>query len=143
MLPQPAMVWLLTWATLLHNARHQGFLIPSFHKSYWMGLRKPGATEPFAWFDPYATPLTNSSAYSHWGEFVSAGLNNSEPNNLRPPENCAAANWTSAYDNSWGWADTRCTFNFTYICKVIRKQPKLSQAWRSHALSCAVARFHR
>jgi hypothetical protein len=95
--------------------------MPAFHKNYWMGLRKPSSNDPFAWFDPYAPPLTNTSAYRHWGEFVSSGVNNSEPNNLRPPENCAAANWTEAYDGSWGWADTRCTFNFTYICKVIRE----------------------
>ena len=95
--------------------------MPAFHKNYWMGLRKPSSNDPFAWFDPYAPPLTNTSAYRHWGEFVSSGVNNSEPNNLHPPENCAAANWTEAYDGSWGWADTRCTFNFTYICKVIRE----------------------
>ena len=99
--------------------------MPEFHKNYWIGARKPSSSEPFAWFDPYASPLSNSSAYSHWGQYVSAAVNNSEPNNMRAPENCALANYTEAFNNSagsaWGWADARCSFNYTFICKVIRE----------------------
>jgi hypothetical protein len=50
-------------------------------------------------------------------------MTSQEPNNVKPPEYCAAANWTEAFNNSWGWADTRCTFSMTYICKVIREWP--------------------
>jgi hypothetical protein len=102
----------------------QGYIMPQFHKKYWVGLRKPTASDPFSWFDPYALPLSNSSAYQHWGTYTAGdGITSQEPNNIKPPEYCTAANWTEAYNGSWGWADTRCSFNLTYICKVIRERP--------------------
>jgi hypothetical protein len=37
-----------------------------------------------------------------------------------PQENCGAANFTVSYDGVWGWADTRCSNNFIFICRVAR-----------------------
>jgi hypothetical protein len=88
-----------------------------------MGLRKLSSSAAnFTWFDPYVVyERGNASEWLHWGTFVGADGNASEPNNFRPPELCAVANWTEAYDGAWGWADTRCSNNFTFMCKIIRE----------------------
>jgi hypothetical protein len=47
----------------------QGFLFPSFHKFYWMGLNTSEwpieGTANFSWWDK--SPGPNNETYSHWG----------------------------------------------------------------------------
>jgi hypothetical protein len=111
--------------TRVSGAAAQGILIPEFHKAYWFGLTKSSSNAPnFTWYDPYVVfQQSSGNTYSHWGTFVGPSGTAPEPNNLRPPELCAVANYTEEYDGAWGWADTRCSTNFTFICKIIREQP--------------------
>jgi hypothetical protein len=103
----------------------QGTLIPEFHKAYWFGLSKASSNAAnFTWFDPYVVFQQNSgTSYSHWGTFVGPAGSEPEPNNFKAPALCAVANFTEEYDGAWGWADTRCSTNFTFICKIIRGWP--------------------
>jgi hypothetical protein len=84
--------------------------MPMFHKNYWLGLRT--ANHPaFRWMDPFAKG-PGPDTYLHWGSDGSV----KEPNNRVPPEFCAVGNWTQRYDNTWGWADTRCSGSFPSMC---------------------------
>ena len=112
----------------------QGYLLPTFHKSYWMGLAvSPGARWPkFAWLD--RSPAVYNGNYQHWGMLnmsAEAGVDSGdvageglakgsvlEPNNLVPPEQCAVSNLTATYDRAGGWADARCDLQFVFICKL-------------------------
>ncbi len=102
-----------TYAEQLEVEQHyikQGFLMPVFHKNYWMGLRATNHPS-FKWMDPWAKG-PNPSTYQHWGSDGSS----KEPNNQTPPEFCAVGNFTQRYDNVWGWADTRCSGSYTSMC---------------------------
>ena len=52
------------------------------------------------------------------------GLNNSEPNNMKAPELCTVANYTTTAGTPsvWGWADANCLGRYASICKILRKQ---------------------
>ena len=110
----------------------QGNLLPSFHKAYWLGLAaasqqtpKPAAGTPYGgwrWLD--FLPPPSKSTYTHWGTLtLSTGRGRPEPNNLVPPEVCAAANASQAFDepSAWGWADAPCGIRLPYICKTLRE----------------------
>jgi hypothetical protein len=43
-----------------------------------------------------------------------------------PPENCAAANYSEAYEGAWGWADSQCGVKLPYMCKILG-------GWRARA----------
>jgi hypothetical protein len=88
----------------------QGFLMPVFHKNYWVGL-KATSHPSFKWMDPWAKG-PSPSTYQHWGSDGSS----KEPNNQSPPEFCAVGNFTQRYDNVWGWADARCSGSYTSMC---------------------------
>jgi hypothetical protein len=98
------------------------WLLPKWHKSYWMGL-VAGSLKSwprFRWQD--GLPAPSNTTYQHWGTMTPQSL--LEPNNYeRPPELCAVANGSQAYDNpaAWGWADSNCANSFPFMCK--RLQP--------------------
>jgi hypothetical protein len=49
----------------------QGWLLPSYHKSYWIGLT--ATTWPyFHWLEPSNDP--SDDTYIHWGLLLPAGL---------------------------------------------------------------------
>lgn len=97
----------------------QGWLIPLYHGSYWMGLTAatPGAGN-FRWAD--SSPGPGAGFYTHWGTDSDGAP---EPNNMFSPELCAAANSSQTYDNpeAWGWSDTRCNTKLPFICKQTRE----------------------
>jgi hypothetical protein len=102
-----------------------GFLLPTFHKVYWIGLNSSLGTYPnFTWVDNRTPGPSNSSKYySHWGRFKPS--KEYEPNNLiTPPELCGCANVTEAFGSppTWGWADWNCSAKFPVMCKM---QPPL------------------
>jgi hypothetical protein len=68
---------------------NSGFLIPSFHKSYWLGLRvTDDAIWPnFTWADGSAAP--SNKTWQHWGRWLGWSITNLEPNNMESPEYCA------------------------------------------------------
>ncbi len=103
----------------------QGYLLPSYHRFYWLGLAVvPGAQWPtFTWSD--YTPGPNATSYNHWGRSVPGNV--PEPNNYDAPELCAGANASEAFSKpaAWGWADAPCTEQHPYVCRKMR-------GWRAH-----------
>ena len=102
-----------------------GFLLPDFHRFYWLGLNTSGseAWPDFRWIDHSAGP--GNSSYEHWGRYLPQ--QEPEPNfNIdAPPETCAGANYSQAYFNpaAWGWADQNCAARFPFMCKMLREWP--------------------
>jgi hypothetical protein len=94
----------------------QGYLLPPFHKAYWIGLNS-SSWPSFRWLD--GLPAPSSSGYVHWGTTVPDGIK--EPNNASPKRNemCAAANYSQAFDSpmAWGWADQPCATQLPFMCK--------------------------
>ncbi len=100
-----------------------GSLMPGFHSFYWLGLA--AATWPrFAWTD--GTPGPNTTTYNHWGYYMPQNI--IEPNNLFPPELCAGANASQAYDRAWGWADTSCATSAPFVCRRLGGCRRMSAA---------------
>ncbi len=97
----------------------QGFLIPDFHKAYWVGLSSASLAPQadFKSMDPYAKPARN--VYMHWGTMQPGNIR--EPNNRMGGENCATANYSQTFANAWGWSDTKCNERFPSICIVRRE----------------------
>jgi hypothetical protein len=64
------------------------------------------------------TSPDDAGGYTHWG----ASATTQEPDNLQGSENCGAANWTEATDDTrWGWSDVACNVGLPVICKIPRK----------------------
>ncbi len=109
--------------------RDQGYLLPAYHKSYWLGLvadppanQRQGPFSSWRWLDYLPPP--SKATYQHWGTLMMGnGRSRPEPNNLVAPELCAAANASQAYDepSTWGWADANCTIRMPFMCKTLRK----------------------
>jgi hypothetical protein len=116
-----------------------GFLLPNFHKFYWMGLRTgfSGAQWPnFTWIDLESAIYMGD--YQHWGVFQPGGV--LEPNRAASSqEDCAGANLTMGiathsravvqYDGAGGWADRSCFDSYIFICEVQR-------GWRNRLRRC-------
>jgi hypothetical protein len=81
--------------------------------------------------------------YRSWGWFSIPGLNNSEPNNMKAPELCAVANYTTAagVPSVWGWADTSCLGRYASICKILRESCRLPEFLPSLACMSAPEGF--
>ncbi len=48
---------------------HQGYLFPSFHQNYWIGLTSNNSAYPrFTWLDITLRPPGVQGAYRKWGE---------------------------------------------------------------------------
>jgi hypothetical protein len=91
----------------------QGYLLPSFTPSYWIGLNATANTWPnFRWLS-YSIPAPAFSSYEHWGRTQE----NSEPNNAAGNEYCGAASSALAYQSAWGWSDNVCTTHMPFICR--------------------------
>jgi hypothetical protein len=88
--------------------------MPGFHSFYWLGLA--ARTWPhFAWADGSPGGSGSGSSFRHWGYYMPQNI--LEPNNLAPPELCAGANASQAYERAWGWADTGCAMAAPYMCR--------------------------
>jgi hypothetical protein len=59
-----------------------------------------------------------TGTYQHWGYYMPQNI--IEPNNMFGQEFCCGANYTEAWNSSWGWADTRCDRPSSYMCKQLR-----------------------
>jgi hypothetical protein len=97
-----------------------GYLIPSYHRTYWMGIQRQGKAG-MRWMDG-SLPGPSSGNYQHWGTYKPGGL--PEPNNLMPPENCVVANYSEAYGipPAYGWADTQCNNTNIFICRRLTRK---------------------
>jgi hypothetical protein len=90
-------------------------MLPTYHRAYWMGLAAVTRTT-WRWLEPSVPPLSTPGAYVNW---YAAG-ERPEPNNMRPPEDCAVSNLTAAVGGVGGWADQNCGVAFPFICMLIR-----------------------
>ncbi len=53
---------------------NSGYLLPSFHKTYWMGLvSNTDAWPTFTWLDRNVQNPSESGAYKHWGTYKFEG----------------------------------------------------------------------
>ena len=101
-----------------------GYLLPSFHKTYWLGLTStPDNWPAFDWIDRNVASPAANGAYSHWGTYSADGFKTPEPNNGMFPENCAVANFSQAHGAppAWGWADANCGISATVMCRRLRE----------------------
>jgi hypothetical protein len=53
------------------------------------------------------------------GQYIPASFP-AEPNNLGGNELCSGGNYTEAFSNAYGWADTECTRASVFICELLR-----------------------
>jgi hypothetical protein len=95
--------------------RQRYVLRPEMDPFYWIGLavKKFDFWPAFSWSS--GSPL-GARAYSHWGRYGPG--QHPEPNNVFPPEDCAVANYTQAYDGTWGWSDEDCEMEAPFMCEV-------------------------
>jgi hypothetical protein len=87
---------------------------------YWLGL----AVKRFDFWPTFSWPsgaVLKSGAYQHWGRYGPG--QHPEPNNVFPPEDCAGANASQAYDGSWGWSDEDCATRAPFVCEVAPPVP--------------------
>lgn len=92
---------------------------------YWIGLKvQQYETWPnFGWVLPTHQSKLYNYSYSHWGVWRPGS--HKEPNNIFPPEHCAVANRSEAYDGAFGWADMQCNIAVPYICECPCELPSL------------------
>lgn len=100
----------------------QGYLLPAFHKVYWLGL-KSEVLPAFSWIDKLI-PGPNATSYRQWGTYIEGSLTESEP--YGDTETCAVANSTQAFGSTqavqpWGWASQDCEARHTYLCRQSRE----------------------
>jgi hypothetical protein len=103
------------------------YVMPTFHKMYWMGGVSSVAKYPnFSWIDGSAGIYP--STYQNWGKMGSL----LEPNNaIAPPEFCMVANFSQAYGSPrrWGWSDVNCNLvQATFLCRVMPPVVKYCKA---------------
>ncbi len=102
-----------------------GYLLPSFHKAYWLGLTAASseAWPLFTWTDQNVPgPMDH---YTHWGTAIIEAWPTPEPNNQDFPENCATAIFAQAYGfpSAWGWGDANCNSKAAVMCRRLRGWP--------------------
>ncbi len=91
----------------------QGYLLPDFHKAYWIGLTSPEVPYgKWSWLDNMPPP--SRQTFIHWGREVFS-------NALEPDGNftCVSANASTAHQDplTWGWSDTTCDMLLPFMCK--------------------------
>ena len=96
----------------LHDA--QGYLMPSFHTQYWIGLKASRPTR-FSWLEP-GQSAPSGQTYVHWGRNAPNGP--AEPNNMAGDELCGTANFSQGYQRAAGWSDMRCNITAPSICRL-------------------------
>ena len=123
--PQRSLLRRLLQADVERELVVSGYLLPGFHKAYWMGFNalEWGA---WKWVDPTAGRFSNA-AYKHWGT--------DEPNNEPALQLCGAANHSLVYGEAWGWADANCGTKLPFVCKMIPLAPLHSAGTRPAAPS--------
>ncbi len=109
----------------------QGYLLPSFHRYYWMGLN---TSDGRSWAQ---MDRTINTTYRAWGVFKPGpGQPSSrEPNNLVDPEYCAGGNYTELISGkapAWGWGDEQCTDLHPIMCRSIGENGWLGATGWAH-----------
>jgi hypothetical protein len=97
----------------------QGYLIPSFHQSYWIGLNTTtpgkGSGANWTWVDFSDPPALTT--YIAWGA--------EQPDDLEPPSACsqAASEYLGGDPEVWQWDDVQCATKSIAICRITRRRP--------------------
>jgi hypothetical protein len=111
-----------------------GYLLPAYHRSYWIGYRTktPGLKlHAFGTVDATLNPARYR--LYRWGTYFENGKASPEPNNLMNPEFCATANFSMTFGTpaAWGWADTSCGLRFPFMCRNYSETPgRAGERWR-------------
>jgi hypothetical protein len=96
----------------------KGWLIGSFHMSYWLGLTGQGLGWPqFKYInnDPF-----DSTSYKHWGIERNGATVSVNPNTAGAQ--CATSDFNLTYGGAWGWNDVDCGLvTTTVLCKIPRE----------------------
>ncbi len=92
-----------------------GYILPSYHKQYWMGLNSSGSIFPnFTWLTPDVDSAVYLADYSHWGTSQPLG---------DETKMCAGGNFNMSNDGAWGWANDDCTLPYIFMCRIMRELP--------------------
>jgi hypothetical protein len=116
----------LTSLLTLSHSRVQGFLVPQSNPAYWNGLQADG-WPTFKWSDVMVPSPNEKGGYANWGTFYNPNNPEAmyvpEPNNMKPPEQCAVGNYTQGTGKpfTWAWADSNCYNTFVSICRINRE----------------------
>jgi hypothetical protein len=95
------------------HAPLQGYLLPDFHKAYWIGLSSPEVPYgTWTWLDNLPPPTKQT--FIHWGRAM--------PTNKAEPDGnftCVSANASEAHQDplTWGWSDDSCDLLLPFMCK--------------------------
>jgi hypothetical protein len=113
----------------------QGYLLPEWHKVYWIGLQSE-VLPNFSWMDKLI-PGPNATSYRHWGTYVEGATSETEP--FGEMQTCAVANASQAYGSSatvqpWGWASQDCEARHPFLCRVSREHRVLLQLSLAHSV---------
>lgn len=108
-----------------------GVLIPTFHKSYWIGLNTTAAMWRNRWTWVDSSPYELNVTYQNWGLYQPGGMQ--EPNNITGSEFCAVANASQPARSAWGWSDTKCDNKYIFMCYYPREHENLDM----HVSCCA------
>ncbi len=106
------------------NARR--YFLPGCHEGYWMGYRAAQG----AWGKWRQLDKTVNSTYTHFGMFNYTGPGNTnlsipEPNGKARNEMCLMANYSQAYNGSFGWADANCNNKYIFMCRIMSERRRL------------------
>jgi hypothetical protein len=94
-----------------------GYILPMYHKFYWMGLNSSGMIFPnFTWLTPDVNSQAYLADYSHWGT--------GQPANDET-KMCTGGHANMSYDEAWGWANDECQLPYIFMCRIMRKRPCL------------------
>ena len=102
------------------------YYLPGCHEGYWMGYRAAQG----AWGKWKQLDKTVNSTYRHFGMLNYTGPGNSnltspEPNGKTKNEMCLMANYTQAYNGSFGWADANCNNKYIFMCRIMSEWRRL------------------
>jgi hypothetical protein len=93
-----------------------GYLLPTFHQAYWLGLQIREGSAAFSFLD-----ASIKTSYLNWGLYLTGAPGESfqEPNSLFGEEKCAAANYSqlAGVPPAWGYADWVCEEKYVSICR--------------------------
>jgi hypothetical protein len=113
---KPAALVVLTSCAPCGPLPPQGWLLPTYHRGYWIGL-KAASPRNFDWIDSTSIPAL-ASGWKNWGP--------GQPDNSMSNELCASASYDMRAGSppTWGWQDVGCGMPLPLMCRMQKPQPQ-------------------